>query len=191
MILSSLTLCWPWDVIVKSKFATSAIVLDFSITTLIAFFCSVNVVSKDSIFLSAGLLNNDFPFSKISSVNTISNPSLKLFTFFAFKLSSENLIGYASCTSSSIITEGSCGPFVTLERVDVIISNNASNSSSVISLLGFLESIPDNLIISSTYFFGKPNPLPIVFPIPLEENNSLNDSFVKFKISSPSSGGGI
>ena len=69
-----------------------------------------------------------YPFSKISSVNTISNPSLKLFTFFAFKLSSENLIGYASCTSSSIITDGSCGPSVTLEIVDVIISNNASNS---------------------------------------------------------------
>jgi hypothetical protein len=64
--------CCPADVIVNSKFATSAIVFDFSTTTLIAFFCSDNVFSSDSIFLSAGLLNNDFPFSKISSVNTIS-----------------------------------------------------------------------------------------------------------------------
>ena len=125
--------CCPADVIVNSKFATSAIVFDFSSTTLIAFFCSVSVFSNDSIFLSAGLLNSDFPFSKISSVNTISNPSLKLSTFFAFKLSSENLIGYASCTSSSIITDGSCGPCVTFERVDVIISYNASNSSFVTS----------------------------------------------------------
>ena len=157
---------------------------------MIAFFCSLRVFSNDSIFLSAGLLNSDFPFSKISSVNTISNPSLKLSTFFAFKLSSENLIGYASCTSSSIITDGSCGPCVTFERVDVIISYNASNSSFVTSLLGFFGSIPDNLIISSTYFLGNPNPLPMVFPIPLVENNSLNDSFVKFKTSTPSSGGG-
>jgi len=77
-----------------------------------------------------------------------------------------------------------------LEIVVVIISYNASNSSSVISLLGFFGSIPDNLIISSTYFFGKPNPLPIVLPIPLEENSSLKESLVKSKTSSPSSGGG-
>ena len=93
VIISSLTLVLPCDVIVKSKFATSAIFFDFSKTTLMAFFCSFRVFSNDSIFLSAGLLNNDFPFSKISSVNTMSNPSLKLSTFFAFRLSSENLIG--------------------------------------------------------------------------------------------------
>ena len=90
---SSFMSLWPCEVIAKSKFATSAIVFDFSKTTLIAFFCSFSVFSRDSIFLSAGLLNNDFPFSKISSVNTISNPSLKLLTFFALRLSSENLIG--------------------------------------------------------------------------------------------------
>ena len=49
----------------------------------------------------------------------------------------------------------------------------------------------ESRIISSTYFLGRPNPLPIVFPIVVDEVNIFtNSSFLKFFISIPSVGGG-
>ena len=122
----------------------------------------------------------------------ISRPSLKLETSLAFVLSSENLIGKTSDSSPSVIIVGSCVPLITLEIVVFITSNKASNSSSDISLLGFARSIDASLIISSTYFFGNPRDLPMIFPILVDVSRaSLNSFFSKSIISIPSCGGGL
>ena len=117
----------------------------------------------------------------------ISRPSLKLGTALAFVLSSENLMGKTSDSSSSLMIVGSCFPLITLEIVVFITSNNTSISSFESLSLGFVRSIDANLIISSTYFFGNPKPLPIIFPILVAVDSIfLKSSFFRSMISTPS-----
>ena len=68
--------------------ATFAIVVDFSLTNEIAFFCSPSLFSSSEIFSFSKFVCKDFPFSIKISENKVSNHSIKLETLLQFFRSS-------------------------------------------------------------------------------------------------------